>query len=325
MVQRRQRQLQSSYVFREERYKTEGGSDDENAQQRWQELMKHEDSEDEVISYAPTKFEYKEDISDIEEEEEPLETVQQTEKLIESLFDRSKQTTENQDLVNVYIPEADEEDDEGENLDDFEISEKYRNETLKVSSHGTTVPKTFVSLQEKFRSPFTTSRSDTGFTQGVKGPANINMQSALQQKYKEPQSNLDRNKTYKFMGKLNPQGSMTERQAVKAIRSRKESLSSRNFNEVDFSENVKDLQMRKLLKYTTTKKNLLSRLNFPIPKMADQEKRAPGPSFVKAKNEQQQQQKSSKKTKHERIKSFDLPEKPKLENFFGSLAQFPQN
>jgi len=244
----------------------------------------------------------------------------------------------------VYIPEVSDEDD-GENLDDFDISEKYRNETLKVSSHGTTVPKTFISLQEKFRSPYTTRCSDTtGFTQGVKGPNNINMKSSLQQKGTS-QNSVERNKTYKFMGKLNPQGSMTERQAVKAIRAKKESLSSRNFNEIDFSENVKDLQMKKLLKYTTTKKNLLGRLNFPVPQMANQlvnqlasqqtnkkaqpqpqQKRAPAASFVKNENAT----KASKKIKHERIKSFDLPEKTHFENFFenlpvGPITNHPQN
>jgi len=280
MVQRRPKQQTAfSYVIREERFKTEGGSDEENAQDRWKELLQQENSENEIISYNIEDLEYK---GENEEEEEikgePIETNKKRENFMQTFFNKSlSNNITNKDLIDVFDSEEEDKDDI-ENLDDLDINEKYRNETLKLSSHGTTLPKTITFLQEKFKSPTNSSSLESqrftfGFQDGVKGPTKINMMnSMLQNKKGRQDSHFSKEKgAQKIFGNMSFQNPSNE-VAMKPTRSRKESQGSRNFNEIDFSENVKDLKMKKLLKYTNKQKSLMEKLNSPQSKPLKDEK-----------------------------------------------------
>jgi len=323
MTQKKFRKV-PDFVYRDERFRTEVGSDDEHAQQRWQELLKN-DSEDDVTLYGPSKFEYKEEGSD-NENEDSREILENNQQFIQSFF-KKRGSLINKDLVNVFIPEADEEN-EGDDLDDFDINEKYRDETLKMSSHGTPVPKTIMFLQEKFKSPTSSARfqtSENRFELANKEPKQMNNLMfhptiTNDKKFGDNIHLLKEKNNYKFLGKLNPHPDLQQLEISKANGvSRRESVCSRNFNEMDFSENLKEVQMKKLMKYTMKKQNLMSKLNQQHPKkVLKEEKKVPEPQIQK-KNEEPIAPKVPKKIKHERIKSLDFPNKINFETFFDNL------
>jgi len=127
----------------EARCKTEGGSDEENLQKCWEELIKGEaNSSSEEGIYPPVNFIYNEDDNNDDDDED----FEKTDKIVQSFFKKSKASLVNKDLVNVY----DDDEEHDEDLDDLDISEKYRNETLKLSNHKSHAPKTFLSIQEKY-------------------------------------------------------------------------------------------------------------------------------------------------------------------------------
>ena len=322
MTQKKLRKV-PDFVYRDERFRTEAGSDDEHAQQRWQELLKN-DSEDDVTLYGPSKFEYKEEGSD-HENEDP-EMIEKNQQFIQSFF-RKRGSLINKDLVNVFIPEADEEN-EGDDFDDFDINEKYRDETLKLSSHGTSVPKTIMFLQEKFKSPTSSTArfptTENRFDLANKEPKQmsnlmVHPNIANDRKLGDNAHSLKEKNNYKFLGKLNPHPDLQQLENNKANGvSRRESICSRNFNEMDFSENLKEVQMKKLMKYTMKKQNLMSKLNQQSKKILKEEKPVQE-TYVKKRIEEPVVSKPPKKIKHERIKSLDFPNKINFETFFENM------
>ncbi len=311
MIQRKFRKV-PDFVYRDERLRTEGGSDDEHIQQRWRELLKNDSLEDITQEGCQIKVEDQEEESD--QENDNPETAEERRQFMQSFFQK-RQSVINNDLVNVFIPEADEEN-EGDDLDDFDMNEKYRDETLKMSSHGTAAPKTIMSLQEKFKSP--THASEKRFEFPVKG--------SYQHERKE---NIPSNRqSIKMSGKVNPQAVLKQTENMKGNgTSRRESACSRNFNEMDFSENLKEVQMKKLVKYTMKKQNLMSRLNQQQKKVVKDESFGNKLQPQLHNNAQPQSKvdepplvpRTSKKIKHERIKSLEFPNKVNFETFFDSL------
>lgn len=283
-----------------ERFRTEGGSDDDHIQQRWQEFLKH-DSEEESVIPPPMKFEYQEGESDVDSEE--AAAVQENEKLIQSFF-RKTEENDNKDFVDVYASDEEDEDDD-ENLDDFDISEKYRNETLKLSAHGTHIPKTIATIQQKFQT--SPSPVNSNLRRGVIDRTSISKNprksfeanhpyTIVQNKKGENIPALKGKSNYKFMGNLNPQ---LQKKEVKIRVGKRESMGARNFNEMRFSENYKELQTRKMKKYTQQKQNLLA-------KASQSKERISRDDIVQGSINLQ---KSFKAMKHERTKSLDLPQK----------------
>jgi len=310
MIHKRQQRPNNnfSYVMREERHKTEGGSDDENAQDRWKELLQQEDSDEDILSFNPHDFEFNEDEEDKEGEmNDPNKVKKKKEKLIQAFFNKTASNPVNQDLVNVYDHESlnDDEDLDNENLDDLDISEKYRNETLRLSGHGTSFPKTITFLQEKFKSPTNSSRSEGfsfGFQHGVQGPTNINLNSVLQNKRIKNSQSIQEKPNQRIFDNVYDE--------EKKAKFRKESQGSRNFNEIDFSENVKDLQMKKLMKYTNKQKSLMEKLNSPQAKNIQEEKGNKAFYMLKGLNDD-----LAKKTKQEKGKSFDYGDQINMMKF----------
>ena len=188
-----------------------------------------------------------------------------------------------------------------------DISEKYRNETLKLSSHKTHAPKTIMSIQKKYGHSTENGNSlmndvlnPNGYGRGVMAIGNISLCSALQNKNMQDNiHHLKGKNNYKFMDNL--KGRISKRE-MKIIRSRKESLSSRNFNEMEFSQNnSKEMQMKKLAKYTIKKQNLLSKgapMNQKIYKDEPQIHHSIAPKAPSDHNEM----KITRKVKHERDK-----------------------
>jgi len=315
MIQKRPKKA-SEFVYRDERFRTEGGSDDDYAQKRWQELVQDDSEQDPEGTPGVIKFEYREEESEDDLElnnEGPQRSHQQ---LYKSFFNKRESIT-NKDLVNVFMPEVDEDFDD-ENLDDLDICEKYRNETLKLSSHGMEAPKTISFLQEKFKSPSHVIKTENNFDRFEMKrdfTSTIGVQSTQHKKSTENIHLLKAKTNYKFLGKLNndilpePNGAT----------SRRESLFSKNFNEVDFSENLKEVQMKKLMKYTMKKKNLMSKLN--IPKQVYREETHEDDADDQKALEEHPGSKTAKKLKHERIRSLEYPNKTTIENFCNNLVK----
>ena len=316
MIQKKPKKT-SEYVYRDERFRTEGGSDDEHAQQRWQELLQDE-SEEGGGGATPglVKFEYKE-----EESEDDLEYIEGPQRSNYKSFFNKRESITNKDLVNVFIQEADEDFDGGD-LDDMDICEKYRNETLKLSSHGMEAPKTISFLQEKFKSPSHSIKTENNHDRFEIKREIVTMGAhSTQHKKTIDNTHLLKSKTnYKFLGKLNDNLPRTEQAGGT---SRRESLFSKNFNEVDFSENLKEVQMKKLMKYTMKKKNLMSKLN--IPKQVYREETHEDDQDDQKALEEHPGSKTSKKMKHERIRSLEYPNKTTIENFCNNLMKANNN
>ena len=309
-------------MYRDERFRTEGGSDDERVQQRWQELLQH-DSEDEVLSYAQSKIHYEK--GDSMEEEDGQAINDKSDTYIQSFFKNTKPGMLNKDFVNVFIPECDE-DSEYDDLDDYDLSEKYRDETLRLSSHGTNTPKTIASLQDKFRTP-TNSYINSGFgdtfilANHIDNPslASIVYQSDYSSKRNKESLYVSKAKenSIRYTNNANLHGHKRESRPNDG---RKDSFCSKNFNEMDFSENVKDLQMKKLVKYTLKKNNLMSKLNTtPKSKPFNGECKVQESCDKKRTSGEINAPKSIRKVKHERIKSLDFSQKSNFETFFDSL------
>eukprot|EP00330_Aristerostoma_sp_ATCC50986_P000028 CAMPEP_0114580510 /NCGR_PEP_ID=MMETSP0125-20121206/4780_1 /TAXON_ID=485358 ORGANISM="Aristerostoma sp., Strain ATCC 50986" /NCGR_SAMPLE_ID=MMETSP0125 /ASSEMBLY_ACC=CAM_ASM_000245 /LENGTH=203 /DNA_ID=CAMNT_0001772113 /DNA_START=2027 /DNA_END=2638 /DNA_ORIENTATION=+ len=153
-----------------DRCKTEGGSDDDNVQKCWEDLLRNDGESDEIEDeeggqseqYVKNRFQYVEEVDNLEDGDYDREK----EKIIRSFF-KSKASVVNNDLIDVYEDEQGEND---ENLDDFEISEKFRNETLKLSNHTSSLPKTITSIQDKVKTTGLNTMMTTASTEIVHKP-----------------------------------------------------------------------------------------------------------------------------------------------------------
>jgi hypothetical protein len=181
----------SDHLYNEPRCRTEGGSDDEGLQKCWEELIKgQQESDSEEGIYPPVQFKYQEDEKNEDEDEE----FDKTNKIMNSFFKKSKASIINKDLVNVFDDGSDD-DHHDEDLDDLAISEKYRNETLKLSNHKSTAPKTILSIQEKYRNDdnddarqtFASQFSEDEVSLGAKSSTNLNSGTVTKYSYM-PQS-----------------------------------------------------------------------------------------------------------------------------------------
>ena len=313
ILQRKSKKIADS-ILRDEKFRTEGGSDDEHIQRRWEELLK-QDSDDEGTSYSPQNMANKE-VKTSWEERIPVE---KKENFYQSFFRKPKDDADNQDLVNVFAADRDE-DNEVEDLEDSEISEKFRNETLKVSSHGTPVPKTKTSLHEKFRFIFNKTEPERVSSYGrlFQNTNEVSFRASIQgKKGGDNIHSLKERGSYKFMQNLNGQHIDS-----KTKESEPNELAKRNYSEPEPCEYaVRDTNSKKIMKYARKKQNLFSKPMVAIEEISFKDENVDPEQNIPKEADVSEGRKSSRKGKHERIRSFDFSNKLNVENFFDTLLK----
>lgn len=295
-------------MFRDERYKTEGGvDDDDHIQLRWQELMK-QDSAQEMNNILPGKFNYQDegdevDLSEIQEK---------SQQLIHSFFRKNRDSVENADYVDVFASDDDVivDVDRSDDIKDHDTSERRINDSLKLNSHHTHIPKTLWLIEEKFKLHSSTKDLENIINN------NINLQKGLirstdpdnhqTMKYNKKMENINTLKVkenYKFLGGLNQQ---PIQRGSKLLPSKRESVESRTLVQAD----QRDLKKKKERRCALEKPDIsVSKLD-PTKRALKEVTKKSG-TILQEVNEP----KLSKRQTHERIKSMEYSSKINFEAF----------
>ena len=187
---------------------------------------------------------------------------------------------------------------EGENLEDCEISEKYCDETLKLYSHPTSLAKTITSIEEKFR-----PRDDSNMMNS------IIMNITEDKKMIKTINNIQIKPKYKFIETLNHNGLDEDL---------KES-SGRSSRERICENNIRDLHMKKMLRYKSKGEKYSSndQNEKTLCEYTDDDQISP--TAVEKNNMEGRrkiEQVVNQNLKYQRIKSMDTQQPKKSNSFF---------
>lgn len=235
------------------------------------------------------------------------------ESFYQSFFKTAQDDSSNQDLVDVFAADKDD-DNDAEDLEDSEISEKFRNETLKVSSHGTAAPKTKTAIHEKFRFMLNKTEPERVSNYGriSQNLNELNFRQGMQVKKVDNIHSLKEKGSYKFMQNLNGHNNTRQTQPNE--------LAIRNYSEPETTEcGLRDINSKKLMKYTRKKHNLFSKPMVAIEETSFKDENVDPELNVPKESEGIGSRRSSKILKHERIKSFDFFNKMNPENLYKNL------
>ncbi len=273
-------------LIKEEKLRTEGPSEDEKqAQMCWEDLLKNPEDEDLIPYHYVAAKDNKYSNGELDD------SMERTNTKINS-FSRNRDSI----LGNSggYVKPA-----EGENLEDCEISEKYSDETLKLYSHPTSLAKTITSIEEKFSRP----RDDSNMMNS------IIMNITEDRKMIKSINNIQIKPKYKFIETLN------QNDRIGLDEDLKES-SGRSSRERICENNIRDLHMKKMLRYQSKGELYGSNNNEKtMCEYTDDDQQSPTELDGRKRIEQVVNQ----NLKYQRIKSMDTQQPKKSNSFF--LAQ----
>ena len=270
------------------RFKTEGNSEDQESatkyKNNWEDLLDKENSRDIHDFDGDVNENYGNSLKNIKNEEKVA-------LYFESFFKKKdRQSLINKDFLDIF----EEMDSESELFPEGDISEKYLYETLKVSSHQSSIPKTISTIMKKYATPTNRESQSLRFSfRNNKILSNIlppNNQIIIESPV------ILENPPFKHIKCITPTGQIPPK------------LNNNSFIlDPDLSMvseiNISDQQMKKLIKYSMKKNTLLNKENIhynfdsiieeqPVERPKCEPKGVPAhkPTLVK----------------HERIKSLDF-------------------
>jgi len=283
-------------LIKEEKLRTEGPSEDEKQAQRcWEDLLKNSEEED-LIPYDVIGARRDNKYSNGELDD----SMERTNTKINSFSRNRDSILGNESKNSGYVKPA-----EGENLEDCEISEKYCDETLRLYSHPTSLAKTITSIEEKFNRP----RDDSNMMNS------LIMNITEDKKMIRTINNIQIKPKYKFIETLNHHG-LDEDLKENSGRSSRERICENN---------IRDLHMKKMLRYKAKGDQYSSNNNDEktMCEYTDDDQQISPTTVDKNHLEGRRkiEQVVNQNLKYQRIKSMDTQQPKKSNSFF--LA--PQN